>query len=403
MPEEAFIYDSIRTPRGKQRGGNLNKVKPVDLIISLIEEIKIRHPNLDKSAISDVILGVATPIGDQGGNIARIAGLLAGLPKTTGGLQINRFCASGLEAINIAAQKVRSGWDDLILAGGVESMSRVPMFSDGGAWTSDPNTNYHIGFVPQGICADLIATVEGFSREDVDSYALRSQSRAMIAWKNKYFMDSIVPIRDKNNLIILEKDEHMRPNTTLEDLNKRKLAFENLSNSGGFNDVAMKKYNYINNINHVHTGGNSSGIVDGASLLIIGNESFGNRQQLNGRARIVATTTSGADPLIMLTGPTPATRKVLYKAGLNIDDIDIFEINEAFAAVVLKFQKDLRIPEEKINVNGGSISMGHPLGATGAMILGTALDELERRNARRALITLCVGGGMGIATIIERT
>ncbi len=403
MSEEAFIYEAIRTPRGKQKNGSLNEVKPLSLVVGLVEELRRRFPDLDENLISDMILGVVSPVGDQGGDIARTAVLAAGLPETTGGVQLNRFCASGLEAVNIAAQKVRSGWDDLVLAGGVESMSRVPMGSDGGAMgDSIPETNYHVGFVPQGIGADLIATIEGFSREDVDAYALRSQQKAAEAWSGGYFAKSVVPVRDQNGLVILDHDEHMRPDTTMEGLAKLKTAFDGVGEMGGFDDVALQKYHWVEKINHVHTGGNSSGIVDGAALVLVGSEAAGKSQGLTPRARIVATATSGADPVIMLTGPTPATRKVLDRAGMTIDDIDLFELNEAFASVVLKFQKDLNIPDEKLNVNGGAIAMGHPLGATGAMITGTMVDELERRNARRALITLCIGGGMGVATIIER-
>ncbi|GAT14822.1 acetyl-CoA acetyltransferase [Mycolicibacterium thermoresistibile] len=402
MSEEAFIYEAIRTPRGKGRNGSLHEVKPISLVTGLIDEMRRRYPDLDENLISDIILGVVSPVGDQGAVIARTAVLASGMPETTGGVQINRFCASGLEAVNMAAQKVRSGWDDLVLAGGVESMSRVPMGSDGGAWATDPDTNYTVGFVPQGIGADLIATIEGFTREDVDAYALRSQQRAAAAWSGGYFAKSVVPVRDQNGLVILDHDEHMRPDTTMEGLAKLKPAFEAVGEMGGFTDVARQKYHWVEKINHVHTGGNSSGIVDGAALVLIGSEKAGESQGLTPRARIVATATSGADPVIMLTGPTPATKKVLDRAGLTVDDIDLFELNEAFASVVLKFQKDLNIPDEKLNVNGGAIAMGHPLGATGAMITGTMVDELERRGARRALITLCVGGGMGVATIIER-
>jgi acetyl-CoA C-acetyltransferase len=402
MSEEAFIYEAIRTPRGKQRNGSLHEVKPLNLVVGLIGELRNRFPDLDENLISDVILGVVSPVGDQGGDIARAAVLAAGLPDTTGGVQLNRFCASGLEAVNTAAQKVRSGWDDLVLAGGVESMSRVPMGSDGGAWALDPATNYDLGFVPQGIGADLIATIEGFSREDVDAYALRSQQKAAAAWSGGYFAKSVVPVRDQNGLLILDHDEHMRPDTTMADLAKLKPAFEGIAALGGFDDVALQKYHWVEKVNHVHTGGNSSGIVDGAALVLVGSAAAGRSQGLTPRARIVATATSGAEPTIMLTGPTPATRKVLDRAGLTIDDIDLVELNEAFASVVLKFQKDVHIPDEKLNVNGGAIAMGHPLGATGAMILGAMVDELERRNARRALVTLCIGGGMGVATIIER-
>jgi acetyl-CoA C-acetyltransferase len=399
---EAFVYEAIRTPRGKQKKGSLTEVKPLNLVVGLINELRKRNPDLDENLISDLILGCVSPVGDQGGDIARTAVIAAGMPDTVGGVQLNRFCASGLEAVNTAAQKIRSGWDDLVLAGGVESMSRIPMGSDGGAMMADPATSYDHYIVPQGIGADLIATIEGFSREDVDAYALRSQERAAAAWSGGYFAKSVVPVRDQNGLLILDHDEHMRPDTTMEGLAKLKPAFEGLAAMAGFDDVALQKYHWIEKIDHVHTGGNSSGIVDGAALVMVGSEAAGKSQGLTPRARIVATATTGTDPTIMLTGPTPATQKALDRAGLTVDDIDLFELNEAFASVVLKFQKDLNIPDEKLNVNGGAIAMGHPLGATGAMLLGTMVDELERRDARRALITLCIGGGMGVATIIER-
>ncbi len=402
MSEEAFIYEAIRTPRGKQRGGALTEIRPIELVVGLVDEMRSRHPDLDENLISDMVLGCVGPVGDQGGDIARTVVLAAGLPDTTGGVQLNRFCASGLEAVNTAAQKVRSGWDDLVYAGGVESMSRVPMGSDGGAMFSDVAFTYDNFIAPQGIGADLIATIEGFSRDDVDGYALRSQERAAAAWSGGYFAKSVIPVKDQNGLVVLDHDEHMRPDTTIEGLGKLRTAFDGIGAMGGFDDVALQKYHWVEKINHVHTGGNSSGIVDGAALLLIGNEKAGASQGLTPRARIVATATSGADATIMLTGPTPATEKVLARAGLTIDDIDLFELNEAFASVVLKFQKDLKIPDEKLNVNGGAIAMGHPLGATGAMITGTMVDELERRGAKRALVTLCIGGGMGVATIIER-
>ena len=402
MSEEAFIYEAIRTPRGKGKNGALTEVKPLNLVTGLIDEMRSRHPNIDENMISDVVLGCVSPVGDQGADIARTVVIAAGMPDTVGGFQLNRFCASGLEAVNTAAQKVRSGWDDLVYAGGVESMSRVPMGSDGGAMFSDPATVYDAYIVPQGIGADLIATIEGFSRDDVDAYALRSQERAAAAWSGGYFAKSVVPVRDQNGLLILDHDEHMRPDTTAEGLGKLKPAFEAMAAMAGFDDVALQKYHWVEKIHHVHTGGNSSGIVDGAALVLIGNEKAGKANGLTPRARVVATATSGADPTIMLVGPTPATEQVLARAGLTVDDIDLFELNEAFASVVLKFQKDLGIPDEKLNVNGGAIAMGHPLGATGAMITGTMVDELERRGAKRALITLCIGGGMGVATIIER-
>lgn len=402
MTTEAYIFEAIRTPRGRNKKGSLHSVKPIDLTTGLVQELRNRFPNLDEDRISDIILGVVSPIGDQGADIARTTVLTAGLPDTVGGVQINRFCASGLEAVNMAAQKVRSGFEDLVIAGGVESMSRVPMGSDGGALFADPTTSYDLYIAPQGIGADLIATIEGFSREDVDTFAVRSQELAAAAWSGGYFAKSVVPVKDLNGLTILDQDEHMRPGTTVEDLAKLKPSFAGIGEMGGFDAVALQKFHYIEQIDHVHHGGNSSGIVDGAALVLVGTEEAGAASGLTPRARIVATATSGADATIMLTGPTPAAHKALAKAGLSVDDIDLFEINEAFASVALKFQKDLKIPDEKLNVNGGAIAMGHPLGATGAMITGTMVDELERRNARYALVTLCIGGGMGVATIIER-
>jgi acetyl-CoA C-acetyltransferase len=400
---EAFIYEAIRTPRGRgKKTGSLHSIKPIDLTVGLIQELRTRFPDLDEDRISDVVLGVATPVGDQGMDIARTAVIAAGLPDTVGGVQLNRFCASGLEAVNVAAQKVRSGFEDLVIAGGVESMSRVAMASDGGAMSMDPATNYDSFFVPQGIGADLIATIEGFSREDVDAFAVRSQERAAAAWSGGYFVKSVVPVKDQNGLVVLDHDEHMRPGTTVNDLAKLNPSFSVMGEMAGFDAVALQKYHFVEKINHVHHGGNSSGIVDGAALVLVGSEDAGNASGLTPRARIVATATTGADPTIMLTGPTPSALKALKVAGLTVDEIDLFELNEAFASVVLKFQKDLNIPDEKLNVNGGAIAMGHPLGATGAMIVGTMVDELERRNGRYALINLCVGGGMGVATIIER-
>jgi acetyl-CoA C-acetyltransferase len=402
MTTEAYIFEAIRTPRGRNKKGTLHSVKPIDLTTGLVQELRNRFPNLDEDRISDIILGVVSPVGDQGADIARTTVLTAGLPDTVGGVQINRFCASGLEAVNLAAQKVRSGFDDLVLAGGVESMSRVPMGSDGGAMFMDPKTSYESYIVPQGISADLIATIEGFSRDDVDAYAVQSQERAAAAWTGGYFAKSVVPVKDLNGLTVLDRDEHMRPGTTAADLGKLNPSFAGIGEMGGFDAVALQKYHFVEKINHVHHGGNSSGIVDGAAMVLIGSEEAGKASGLTPRARIVSVGISGADPTIMLTGPTPAAQKAMAKAGLSVDDIDLFEINEAFASVVLKFQKDLNIPNEKLNVNGGAIAMGHPLGATGAMITGTMVDDLERRNARYALVTLCIGGGMGVATIIER-
>jgi acetyl-CoA C-acetyltransferase len=400
---EAFIYEALRTPRGRgKKNGSLYSTKPVDLVVGLLDELQSRHPGLDPRTIDDIVLGVVSPVGDQGADIARTAALKAGLPDTVAGVQINRFCASGLEAVNFAAQKVRSGWEQMVVAGGVESMSRVPIGSDGGAWANDPMTNYDTYFVPQGVSADLIATIEGFNREDVDSYAVRSQQRAAAAISGGYFAKSIVPVRDLNGTILLDHDEFVRPDTTVESLAALKPSFAAMGEQGGFDAVALQKYHWVEKIDHVHHAGNSSGIVDGSGIVLIGSEAAGEAAALTPRARIVATAVTGADSTIMLTGPVPAAEKALALAGLQADDIDLYELNEAFASVVLNFQKKLRIPDEKLNVNGGAIAMGHPLGATGAMITGTMVDELERRNARYALITLCIGGGMGIATIIER-
>ncbi|HEX4359840.1 MAG TPA: acetyl-CoA C-acetyltransferase [Pseudonocardia sp.] len=400
---EAYIYDAIRTPRGRGKAsGSLHESKPISLVVGLIDEIRHRFPELDPSTIDDIVLGVVSPIGDQGGDIAKISAIAAGLPDTVAGVQLNRFCASGLEAVNQAALRIRSGMEELILAGGVEVMSRVPMGSDGGAWAMDPDTSYSTGFVPQGIGADLIATLEGWSREDVDTFAVESQTRAAKAWANGYFARSVVPVKDRNGLTVLDRDEHIRANSTLETMGSLPASFAGIGEQGGFDAVALQKYHWVEKINHVHHAGNSSGIVDGAALTLIGTEAAGKAAGLTPRARIVATAVSGADPTIMLTGPAPASRKALAKAGLTVDDIDLFEINEAFAAVALRFIRDMGISHDQTNVNGGAIAMGHPLGATGAMIIGTLLDELERRDLRRGLATLCVGGGMGIAAIIER-
>jgi acetyl-CoA C-acetyltransferase len=399
---EAFVYDHIRTPRGKGKAvGALHEVKPIDLIVGLLEEIKTRNPELDPARVDDIVLGVVTPIGEQGGDIAKTAALAADYPETVAGVQLNRFCASGLEAVNQAASRVRSGFEDLILAGGVESMSRVPMGSDGGAWAADPATALKTGFVPQGIGADLIATLEGWTREDVDTYAAESHHRAAKAWANGYFADAVVPVKDQNGLTILDHDELIRPDTSVEGLAGLKPSFAQIGQDAGFDDVALEKYHSVPEINHVHHAGNSSGIVDGAAVMVIGSEEIGKELGLAPRARILATAVSGADPTIMLTGPAPAARKALAKAGLEVGDIDLFEMNEAFAAVAMRFMKDLGISHDITNVNGGAIAMGHPLGATGAMILGTLIDELQRRDLRRGLATLCVGGGMGIATVVE--
>ncbi|MDF3050616.1 MAG: acetyl-CoA acetyltransferase [Pseudonocardia sp.] len=400
---EAYVYEAIRTPRGRGKAsGALYEVKPISLVVGLIHELRRRHPALGPAAIDDVVLGVVTPVGDQGGDIARSAALAAGLPETVAGVQVNRFCASGLEAVNLAAMKVRSGMEDLVLAGGVESMSRVPMGSDGGAWALDPETAYDLGFVPQGIGADLIATLDGYSRTDVDTYAVESQTRAAKAWANGWFARSVVPVSDRNGLAVLDRDEHLRPGATLEALAGLTPSFATVGESAGFDAVALQRYHWVEKIDHVHHAGNSSGIVDGAALLVVGTEAAGATAGMRPRARIVSVGLSGSDPTIMLTGPAPASRKALARAGLGVDDIDLFEVNEAFAAVPLRFMREMGVPHEKVNVNGGAIAMGHPLGATGAMILGTLLDELDRRELRYGLATLCVGGGMGIATIVER-
>jgi acetyl-CoA C-acetyltransferase len=376
------------------------EIKPIDLVTQLLRELQRRN-GFATEEVDDIILGCVTPIGDQGGNIAKTAALYAGYAETVAGQQINRFCASGLEAVNQAAMRVRSGWEDLIIAGGVESMSRVPMGSDGGPMMLDPKVSATLRFVPQGIGADLIATLENFSREDVDAYALRSHQRAAQATAKGYFQRSLVPVTDFNGMLVLDRDEHIRPDTTLEALAQLKPSFAEIGEMG-FDAVAQLRYPGVERIRHVHTAGNSSGIVDGAALVLIGSREKGEALGLKPRARIVAAAVTGSEPTIMLTGPIPATRKVLAKAGMTTADIDLFEVNEAFASVVLKFARDMNVDLDKINVNGGAIAMGHPLGATGAMLLGTALDELERRQQATALITLCVGGGMGIATIIER-
>ncbi|MFJ4497356.1 acetyl-CoA C-acetyltransferase [Pseudomonas atacamensis] len=398
---EALIFDALRTPRGKGKAdGALHSVKPVNLVAGLLSALQTRTA-LDTSQVDDVVLGCVTPIGDQGSDIAKTAVQVADWDVSVAGVQINRFCASGLEAVNLGAMKVRSGFEDLVVVGGVESMSRVPMGSDGGAWALDPQTNLHSHFTPQGVGADLIATLEGFSRQDVDAYALHSQQKAARARADGSFNKSLVPVQDQNGIILLDHDEFIRAESTLEGLGKLKPSFEMIGQLG-FDATALRVYSHVERINHVHTPGNSSGIVDGAALMLIGSEAKGRALGLQPRARIVATAVTSTDPTIMLTGPAPATRKALAKAGLRVEDIDLFEVNEAFASVVLKFIKDMAVDPGKVNVNGGSIAMGHPLGATGCAILGTLLDELEARHLRYGLATLCVGGGMGIATIIER-
>ncbi|NNH88884.1 acetyl-CoA C-acetyltransferase [Acinetobacter terrae] len=397
---EAYIIDAIRTPRGKgKKDGSLHQVKPITLLTTLLNELKDRH-QLDTSKVDDIVLGCVTPIGDQGADIAKTAAIAAGWDNDVAGVQINRFCASGLEAVNMAAMKVRSGWEDIVVAGGVESMSRVPMGSDGGPWALDPETNMACDFIPQGIGADLIATIDGYTRSNVDTFAENSQKKAAAAQAKGYFNKSIVPVKDKAGVTILAQDEFIKPTTTAEGLAKLNPSFA-IMGQMGFDAIALQKYPEVGQINHVHHAGNSSGIVDGAAVVLIASEKAVKEQGLKPRAKVLATALVGSDPTIMLTGPAPAARKALEKAGLTIDDIDLFEVNEAFAAVVMRFITELKVDPAKVNVNGGAIAMGHPLGATGAMILGTLLDELERQGKKRGLATLCVGGGMGIATIIE--
>ena len=401
MTSEAFIFDAVRTPRGRGKAsGSLYEVKPITLLSQLLKALQQRN-EFETHSVDDIVMGCVTPIGDQGADIAKTAALVAGWDDDVAGVTLNRFCASGLESVNMAAMKIRSGWEHLVVAGGVESMSRVPMGSDGGAWAMDPETNINTGFMPQGIGADLIATLEGFSREEVDHFAMNSHLKAANAWQRKAFARSIISVKDRNNLSILEQDETIRGDSNMTTLAKLKPSFLQPGQLG-FDAVAKQKYPWVERINHVHTPGNSSGIADGAAALLIGSEQMVKRYDLNPRARIVSTALVGTDPTIMLTGPAPAARKALSLAGLKVTDIDLFEVNEAFASVVLRFQKEMQIDPDKINVNGGAIAMGHPLGATGAMILGTLLDELEVQNKRYGLATLCVGGGMGIATIIER-
>lgn len=398
---EAYIFDTLRTPRGKGKpGGALYEVKPIELLARTLKALETRN-QLDTSKVDDVIIGCVSPVGDQGADIAKAALLYAEWNERVAGFQLNRFCASGLEAVNLAAVKVRSGWDQLIVAGGVESMSRVPMGSDGGALLFDPEISTKVGYVPQGISADLIATIEGFDREALDNYALRSQANAANAWNEDYFKKSIIPIYDKNGLLVLDKDEYPRPGTDMEALANLKPAFERIG-IGGFDSMALRKYPHVEQIHHLHTAGNSSGIVDGASLALIGTKEAGAALGLKPKAKIISAAVVGSEPTIMLTGPSPASKKALQQIGMERKDIDLWEINEAFAAVVLKAQRDLNIEEERLNVNGGAIALGHPLGATGTMLLGTLLDELERRDQSTGLVTMCVGGGMGIATIIER-
>jgi len=398
----AYIFDHVRSPRGRGRSnGALHEVKPIDLAAQVLASLRDRN-ELDTSKVDDVVFGCVMPVGEQGSCVTRLAVLNADYDETVPGKQINRFCASGLEAINSAAAQVMSGQSDLTIGGGLESMSRVPMGSDSGAMHADPAFAYKSYFVPQGIGADLIATKYGFSREDVDAYAVESQRRATNAWDNGYFDNSVIPIQDRIGVTLLDKDEHIRPGTTCEDLAGLKAAFEIPGEQAGFDSVALQKYPELEAINHVHTGGNSSGIVDGSAAVLIGSKNMGDALGLKPRVRIKGFASIGTDPTIMLTGPAPSAEKVLKRCGMTTDDIDLFELNEAFASVVMLFMQKLGIDHDRINVNGGAIAMGHPLGATGTMIFGTVLDELERRDLNTALINLCVGGGMGTATIIER-
>ena len=401
MPHIAYIYDAIRTPRGKgKKDGSLHEVKPVALGAGLLRELQQRH-DLDTARVDDVVMGCVSPVGEQGGDIAKAIVQFADWDESVPGFQLDRFCGSGLEAVHLAAMKVASGWEDLVVAGGIESMSRVPMGVAGGSWMNDPEINIQGGAVPQGIGADMIATMEGWGREDVDAFALESQKRAAHAQASGYFDRSVVPVKDLNGITNLDKDEFIKPKSTMEILGGLRASFEPMG-AMGFDDIMLSKYPHIPAINHVHTPGNSSGIVDGAAAVLIGSEQVGKDLGLTPRGRIVATAVLANDPTIMLVGPGPAAQKALKKAGMTTADIDLFEINEAFASVALRFMKDLNISPEVTNVNGGSIAMGHPLGATGAMLVGTVLDELERRNLKRGLLALCVAGGQGIATIIER-
>ena len=399
---EAFIYDAVRTPRGKgKKDGSLHQVTPIHLVANLLWALQARNKNLDTSLVDDLVLGCVTPVGEQGADLARVAVLYAQWAESVAGVTQSRFCASGLESVNIAAQKIGSGFEDLVVAGGVESMSRWAMGSDGGAWAMDPRVNQMTGFAPQGIGADTIATLEGFSRQDVDAFALASQQKAAKARAEGRFAKSLIPVKDLNGMTILDHDEFIRGDATMEGLGALKPSFEQMGQMG-FDATALRKYTTLEKINHVHHAGNSSGIVDGAALMLIGNKKIGKKLGLTPRARIVQTAVMGSEPTIMLTGIGPASKKALARAGMTAKNIDLFEINEAFAAVVMRAQRDLDIDPALVNVNGGSIAMGHPLGATGCAILGTLLDEMERTNKQVGLASLCVGAGMGIATIIER-
>ena len=400
---DCFIYDAVRTPRGKGRkkDGALADAPPLQLAKTVLQALPERS-DFDSKEIEDVILGCVEPVGEQGANVGRMAALISGYDDSVPGVQLNRFCSSGLEAVNIAAAKVKAGDVDLIVGGGMESMSRISMGAAGGAWSTDPELAWGTSFVPQGIGADLIATKHGYSRREVDAFAVESQRRAAAAWEGDHFGKSIVPVKDCIGVTMLERDEHMRPGTTLQDLSQLKPSFEMMGRNFGFDAVAIQKHPDVEQIDHVHHAGNSSGIVDGAAAVLLGSRDAGKRLGLEPRAKIVKSATVGSEPCIMLTGPMPATRKALVKAGMQTSDIDLWEINEAFSAVCLLFMEEMGIDHSVTNVNGGAIAFGHPLGATGAMLLGTMVDELERRDLNTALITLCVGAGMGTSTIIER-
>ena len=399
---EAYIYDAVRSPRGKgKKDGGLHEITALDLSTQVMQAIKERN-DLPADSVEDIAFGVVSPVGEQGSVISRTAALMSGFAETTSAIQVNRFCGSGLEGVNIAAAKVKAGECMMTMGGGVEAMSRVPMGSDGGAWPTDPQSAMDTYFVPQGISADLIATKYGFSRDDVDAYAVESHKRATKSWKEGRFDKSILPIKDVIGLPVLERDETIRPDTNMQSLGALNPSFAMMGQSFGFDNVAQQRYPEIEEINHVHHAGNSSGIVDGAAAVLIGNEAAGKKFDIKPRARIVSMASIGSEPTIMLTGPEFAAQKALKNAGMTADDIDIWELNEAFAAVVLRFMQAMDVDHADMNVNGGAIAMGHPLGATGAMILGTMVDELERADKQTALITLCIGAGMGIATIIER-
>src|SRR5215831_7765334 len=398
---DCFIYDAVRTPRGRgKKDGSLHEVTALELATHTLRAIRDRN-HLDTAEVDDVILGCVDPVGEQGADIARAAVLKAGYAETVPGVQINRFCASGLEACNMAAGSIMAGQSDLAIGGGVEAMSRVAIGSSGGAWPEDPSIAIPAYFVPQGISADLIATLDGFSRDDVDAFAVESRKRAANAWRNGYFKQSVVPVKDPLGLTILDRDEHMRPETTMQSLASLKPAFVEFG-ALGFDAVAIQRYPQVEAMNHVHHAGNSSGIVDGAAAVLMGDKATGKALGVKPRARVKAFASIGSEPAIMLTAPADVTRKVLKRAGMEKDDIDLYEVNEAFASVVLRFMRQINVDHKKLNVNGGAIALGHPLGATGAMILGTVLDELERRDLETALVTLCIGAGMGTATIIER-